>query len=237
MSRFFISLIFVLSLSQGFAQTEESLDTLPQVSQDSLYFPSKFGLRIGVDISKPIIQLIQRQDLGFEVTADYRISKSLYAATEVGYASEPIDESDYSFEVKGTFIRLGVNYNAYENWSGMNNEIYAGIRYGLSAYQQQRNFLNINDPQDYWGDYSDNEIIMMKQIPAHWIGIHFGLKVEVLNNLFLTSSVHLNKLINDAGTDGFPLLYIPGFSKVFLNKDSVSFNYTIAYLIPFKKKK
>lgn len=237
MSRFFISLILILSLTQLFAQTEEALDTLPKVSQDSLHFVNKYGLRVGIDISKPITQLIQKQNLGFEVTADYRISKSLYAAAELGYTSEPVEETAYSFEVKGSFIRLGVNYNAYENWSGMNNEIYAGIRYGLSTYQQQRNFYNINDPHDYWGDYTDNESIIMKQIPAHWIGLHFGLKVEVLKNVFLTSSVHLNKLINDTGTDDFPLLYIPGFSKVFLNKDSVSFNYTIAYLIPFKKKK
>lgn len=237
MSRFFISLIFILSLSQIIAQTEQTKDTLPQTSRDSLKITEVYGLRVGIDISKPITQLIQKQDLGFEVTADYRISKSLYAAAELGYASEPIDENEYSFEVKGSFIRLGVNYNTYENWSGMNNEIYAGIRYGLSFYQQQRNLYNINDPQNYWGDYTDAELIMMKQIPAHWIGLHFGLKVEVLNNLFLTSSVHLNKLINDAGSDDFPLLYIPGFSKVFLNKDSVSFNYTIAYLIPFKNKK
>jgi hypothetical protein len=218
-----------LFLSNAWAQdNEEILDTIK--------VKNTYGLRIGIDMSRPIIQFAQKQDIGFEITADYRVTTNWYAAAEFGYESEPGLEEYIDFHTKGSYAKLGFNYNAYENWRGMSNEVYVGLRYGYSSFEQQLNSFTALDFDNYFGDNTTAPERVYSSLSAHWAELHFGLKVEILQNLYLTGGIHFNKLISSTEPEGFANLYIPGFDKVQLNKTGVGFNYTIAYLIPIRKK-
>jgi hypothetical protein len=206
------------------------------MAQDSATYKQAYGLRLGFDISRPIIQTIQKQDIGVELTGDYRVADSWYVASEIGYESEPGTEDYLSFHTKGSYAKIGFNYNAYENWQGMSNEVYLGLRYGFGVFSQELNDLTIIDLDNYFGDYTAEPGTTFDGLTAHWFEIHFGLKVEVFHNLYLTTGIQFKKLLKDDKPDGFANLYIPGFQKVLLNNAGVGFNYTISYLIPFKKK-
>lgn len=227
--KYIINSFFVLVLSVTWAQENKE-------AQDTILVKESYGLRLGVDIIRPITQIVQKQDLGLEVTADYRVAKNWYVALDLGYASEPGVEDYIEFHTKGNYAKLGFNYNAYENWQGMSNEVYVGLRYGYSIFEQELSSFTALDFDNYFGNYTATPQRIYGDLSAHWAELHFGLKVEVLHNLYLTGAIHFKKLINATEPEGFANLYIPGFNAVQLNNTGVGFNYTIAYLIPIKKK-
>lgn len=226
--KYIISSLFVLFVYTMNGQEEQIKDTTA--------YKQSYGFRVGLDISRPIIQSIQKEDLGLEITGDYRISNSLYLATELGYESEPTKEDYVQFHTKGSYIKLGANYNAYENWQGMSNEVYFGLRYGYSAFSQKLMQITAVDLDNYFGAYEATPDKTYDNLQAHWMELHFGLKVEVFRNLYLTTAIQFKKLLSQKKPENFANLYIPGYQSISLNNGGVGFNYTIAYLIPFKKK-
>ena len=109
----------------GFSQEQKT--TVKETDKDTIIYKSPYGIRIGIDISKPILSSINGLYSGFEIVGDYRISKRFFIATEMGY-EEKTSEEDYTNSTsKGSYLRLGFNYNVYENWLDMNNEIFIGI--------------------------------------------------------------------------------------------------------------
>ncbi|WP_372792640.1 DUF6048 family protein [Lutibacter sp.] len=221
---FFISILFTVTVN---SQIKE---------QDTIKNKEKYGLRIGVDLSKPINSFFQTETKGLELVSDIRVLRNYYAAVELGFLEKTTNEDYLNFTTKGSYIKAGFNYNAYENWIGMNNEIYVGLRYGLSFFNQT---LNSYTPNVY-GTYFIPETIEpnteFKDLTAHWVEFVFGMKVETFNNLFIGASISFNNLISTSDPDNFKNLQIPGFNRVFLNNKGVGFNYTLSYLIPIIKK-
>lgn len=236
MLKYIISYFFAMSVGFAWSQEELPKDSLIVNQMDSIQSKEAYGIRVGFDISRPLIQTLQKQDLGFEITADYRVKKNWYVAMELGYESEPGLEDFIDFHTKGSYAKIGFNYNAYENWHGMNNEVYVGMRYGYGQFQQTLNSYTVVDFSNYFQNYTATPGSVFDGLSAHWAELHFGLKVETLPNLFLTAGVHFKKLLSDKEPNGFANLYIPGFNSVLLNRNAVGFNYTISYLIPIKKK-
>lgn len=227
-SRFCISiLLFAISVSVN-AQEE--------TSKDSIKLKDKYGIRLGVDISKPIISAFNNDLKGFEIVADFRITKNIYVATELGFYDRTTDEDYINFNSKGSYIKVGGNINLYQNWGKMSNEIFAGVRYGLSTFSQTLNSYNANFDGTYFDSHTVSPNLEFDSLTAHWAELVIGLKVELLNNLYLGSSISLKKMISQEQPDNFKNLYIPGFERVYLNDTGFSFNYTVSYLIPIYKK-
>jgi len=221
---FCISLFFLSHLS-GFAQ-----------KKDTLKVTKPYSIRFGIDLSKPLTSLIDNDKNGFEITADFRFKNRYYIASEIGYTNKTTAEDYINFTSKGSYIKLGVNYNAYNNWLDMNNEIYVGIRYGFSSFNQTLNSYTINQHGNYFDENINNTPIEYDNLSAHWVELLLGVKVETFKNLFLGASVSFNNLINSNDPDNFENLYIPGFNKRYLNKSGAGFNYTVSYQIPLYKK-
>lgn len=222
-------LLFSINLFVAFSVTA-------QTQKDSVKIKEKYGLRVGIDISKPIISIFESEKKGLEIVGDYRFLRNYYAAVELGYEDKTTDEDYMNFTTKGSYIKAGVNYNAYENWKGMNNEIYIGLRYGFSFFDQTLNsyYPNIK------GTYFDPNLIKanteFKDLTAQWTEFIFGIKVETFNNLYLGASYQFKVIIKTKEPDNFKNLYVPGFNRVFSNDLGSGFNYTITYLIPLIKK-
>ena len=129
MFKFFIKTCFLVVFVSASAQQRN--DSIPS---DSIVYKTNYGLRLGIDISKPIRSLLQDYNSGLEIVGDYRISKKWYAAAELGNEKFTTIEDFTNSTSKGSYIKIGLNYNSYNNWLDMNNEIFIGFRYGFATF-------------------------------------------------------------------------------------------------------
>lgn len=210
-----------------------------QAAADTIVAPvikDRYGLRVGVDLNRIARSLYDDGFRGIEVVGDYRLTKKWYAAAELGNLDYTMDEPQLNFTTKGNYIKLGFDYNAYENWLDMENMIYAGFRYGFSSFSQNLNSYKIYDSSGYFDEvtiYPDREY---SGLSAHWVEVVGGIKAELFDNIFLGFSVRLHNLISDKKPEGFDNLHIPGFNRTYGGSFGAGFNYTLSYFIPLYKK-
>lgn len=224
---YFISIFCLLIHNNGYCQDNE---------KDSILYKTAYGFRFGLDISKPIISSIDNNFKGIEFVADYRYKKNLYLASELGYVDATTNEDYTTSTANGTYLKLGINYNAYENWLDMNNELYVGFRYAFSLLNQTLDNYTINTGNDYFPGNPTTANSKSDNLFAHWGEFVFGIKVETFKNLFLGFSGTYNVMLNLKQPENFKTLYVPGFNRVFETNTGFGFNYTISYLIPFNYK-
>jgi hypothetical protein len=205
--------------------------------QDSLADREKFGLRVGADISKLLKTAFQDDYSGFEILGDYRVYKDYYAAAELGTETMGYAEDNISITSRGSYIKLGADYNAYENWTGMQNLIFVGARYGFSTFTQEVEEYQIYTTSSFFEPDIRTENIEYSGLTANWIELIAGIKVELFNNLYLSVNVQLKRRLFQSTPDNFDNLTIPGFNRTYDDSNiGVGYGYTISYLIPFYKK-
>ena len=213
---------------------------IEETLNDSIQHKSAYGFRLGADISKPIISNFNDTYTGLELVADYRIKKNWYLATELGYEEKTVEEDFTTSTITGSYIKLGANLNLYKNWLDMNNEIYVGGRYGFSIFENTLDeyFPNVTDTEfsNYFPSTYKTGNISESGLTMHWLEFQLGTKVETFKNLFLGLSAAFKVALSIQNPEGFQTLYAPGFNNILDTKTGFGFNYTISYLIPFKKK-
>ncbi|MGB5981864.1 MAG: DUF6048 family protein [Nonlabens sp.] len=207
------------------------------IVQDSLVNQKKYGLRLGLDAGNLIRTIIDDRYVGFQILADYRFTDDIYFAGEIG--NETFDESleRVDFKTSGSFIKGGIDYNFYDNWLDMDNMIYAGLRAGYANMRQELNHYRINTDNTYFPSrnvFSNEEF---KGLNAFWLEIQLGIKVEVLNNLYLLANLQLRRMVSENLPDGFDNLYVPGYGRTYDNGEvGAGYGYGIMYRIPLYKK-
>lgn len=230
--KFITSILCCFLLVDAFSQEEKKTEE----KKDTIIYKTGYGFRLGADISKLALPIIDKSYKGLELVGDYRISKNWYIATELGYENE-ITYEDYTRSTSsGSYIRLGANYNAYQNWLDMNNEIYVGGRYGLAKFEQTLNNYTPNVNSRYFPSQTITTPKKTMGLTAHWFEFQLGVKAETLKNLFVGFSGSFKIGLNIENPDNFKTLYAPGFNRVYSSGTGFGFNYTISYLIPFVKK-
>ena len=224
--KYTFSLLFVLFSITGNAQLK-----------DTTKIAQRYGLRVGVDLHRLSKSFYDKDYQGLEIVGDYRVSKKLYIAGELGNEDKTVDDDRFNFTTKGTYFKVGFDYNAYENWLDMENMIYAGMRYGVSSFSQTLNTYTIYDPTNYYGENTIVSGEKFNGLTASWLEVVGGIKAKVLNNFYIGFSVRLNYLVSNKKPDTFDNLYIPGFNRTYDGKFGAGFNYTLSYMIPLYKKK
>lgn len=228
-SAYFFSLIFL------FLTTSIVSQELP--AQDSIADKDKFGLRVGTDLSKLARTIFQEDYTGFEVMGDYRVYKNYYAAAELGNESIGYEEDNLKVTSRGSYAKIGAEYNAYENWTGMQNMIFVGVRYGFSTFTQETEEYQIYTTNQFFGPDIRTENIKNSGLTASWAELIFGIKVELFNNLFLSANVQLKQRLFQSTPNNFDNLVIPGFNRTYDDSNfGVGYGYGLSYLIPFYKK-
>ncbi|WBL24489.1 DUF6048 family protein [Zunongwangia sp. HGR-M22] len=220
-----------------FAQEDLDSESInPETPTDTTY-REKYGLRVGIDISKLARTFFEDDYTGFLIEGDMRVYKNYYAAAEIGNETLPFNEDEIEVSASGSFIKLGVNYNAYENWAGMENIVFAGLRYGFSTFSQEIEQYRIYTRNNYFEDDIRRDREETTGLTAGWIELMAGFKVEVLNNLFLSANVQLKSRLNESKPSGFDNLTIPGFGRTYDDsKFGIGYGYSISYLIPIFRK-
>ncbi|MDW5288597.1 DUF6048 family protein [Formosa sp. PL04] len=213
-------------------------DSLAVIEQDSTIIKQKYGLRVGLELSQLVRTAFDGEYQGFEVVGDYRLTKFIYLAGEFGAEKTTSSNTYYNATTQGTYFKAGVDYNFYKNWLEMENLIYGGFRIGASAFSQTLNSYTVYTTNQYWQpQFSSSDVKTYDGLTALWAELVIGLKVEIVNNLYLGAHVSVKGLISQEEPNNFENLYIPGFNQTY---DSLGvgfgFGYSVSYLIPFYKK-
>lgn len=237
MLRYFISISLLLYFVNSVAQ-EEPIDLQ---ATDTVVHKQAYGLRAGIDLSRLVLSQTSDDYSGLEIVGDYRLMQKLYLAGEFGNEKKTKQEDTYNFTTSGSYIKLGVDYNTYENWYGMDNSIFIGGRYAFSSFNQTLNSFQYYDSNRYWNPNGfpkgSSEAQEFDGLSASWLEFVLGIKAELFANLYLGGSIRLGFLISNKESDQFPNPFIPGFNKVTDGSNfGVGYNYSLTYMIPLYKK-
>lgn len=225
----------VMLLCSTMALAQDSKETV----SDTLIYKQKYGLRLGADISKLARTFLDKDYTGFEIMGDYRLTKKLYLAGELGNEERTLSNEVLNNTTKGSYFKGGIDINLYKNWLDMQNMIYSGFRVGAAAFSQTLNnytIYNINN-QYFNNQFTIPESSEFKGLTAIWFEVQIGIKAEVLNNLFVGLNGQLKALISESEIDNYENLYIPGFNRTYdSGRFGSGFGMNIAYMIPIFKK-
>ncbi len=204
---------------------------------DTIAQTTKYGLRVGADISKPFRSLVDDDYSGFEIMGDYRITKKFYIAAELGNEKKKTFEPFVNAITTGSYIKIGADYNAYNNWFGLNNAIFTGLRYGFSTFKQERVAYRVYTTDPTFPQATNTESIEFTGLTGHWAELIVGVKTEVMTNLYFSINLQLKRKITEDKPENFDNLFIPGFNKTYdFSQFGAGYGYTISYLIPIFKK-
>lgn len=229
----------------GFTQKTQPAGTQKEVLLDSLPVKEKtpLSLRFGIDLFRLTRTQFSNDYSGLELVGDLRVREKLFLAIELGNEKTTKQSEQINFTTSGSYYKIGIDYNMYENWEGMNNNVHLGFRIASSSHNHLINNYTLLDRTPFWPNF-DTPINAgfatgeRANLNAQWFEIVAGFKVQLLNNIYLGLSLRLNRLLSDSIPDNFDNIFIPGFNqKTDENKFGGGFNYTLTYNIPFASKK
>jgi hypothetical protein len=216
-SAYFISLLIAISAFSANAQ-------------DSLTIPLK--IRIGADVYGPVTYYTNKKILNLEGYLSLDIDTQKAVVFEAGYLDFMYSQYNYNYLSKGTFIRLGVDFNLIHPELAR-GKYYAGIglRYGLSIFQSEVPYFKYDN---YWGSVSGS-IPKLTHV-AHFLEASPGIRTEIFRNFSLGWVIRLRILINSGTGNDLKAVSIPGFGNG-MASFSPGINYYLIWSIPYKNQK
>ena len=202
-------------------------------AQDTVRYPinAMKGIRIGIDISKPLLPLIfNGERIGFEATADMHIKDNIFAVAEAGWLYINLNRDNYHYRGNGLYGKAGGDYNLLKSRRpGSNDIVYAGGRYGFSVFGHHADGVTI--PGYFWPDATE-QIIPKNIMNAHWLELLLGVKAEVLKNLYVGLNFRLKFMIVSPKDNYSTPYLIPGYGEG--NQGfALGINYCVSYNFHF----
>lgn len=190
------------------------------------------GLRIGYDLSRLALYIVEPERTAFEVSLDYEIKRKFYLVAEYGMQKYRNPDSLYNYNSEGFYARLGLDYNSIKVKTIDQYEmVFGGIRYGYSRLNQAANTILIRG--NYW---DDDVFTQFENTPhrAHWIEAVGGVRAELFKNFFIGWSFRWRIMIYQTRNAPMKPIYIPGYGKGD-KKSVIGLNYYVYYSIPIGK--
>ena len=202
--------------------------------------PRTFALRAGLDMIKLGRTQFEEGYQGVEIVGDLRLNKRLAVAAEVGSEQRKQQTEQINFTTNGSYIKLGVDYNFFNNWKGMDNALFVGFRLARSLHTHTVNNYTLYALNQYLAvDTRDGFLTgEREQLSTGWFEFLFGTKVQLLPNFYAGISLRMHGLLSNKKPQNFGNLYAPGFNRITDdNKFGGSINYTLTYSFPFRFKR
>lgn len=208
-----------------------------QTVSDTIPYEERFGLRVGIELSKPLRTFLDEDYRGLEIMGDYRVYKNYYAAAELGNEELPFIADDLRVTSAGSYIKVGADYNAYDNWAGMENMIFVGLRYGFATFSQTLEEYTIYERNQFFPPTTIPGPIESSGLTASWAELVLGMKVEILRNLYLGGNVQLKRMVTKSSPNTMDVLTVPGFNRTYDGSDfGVGYSYGLSYMVPLYRK-
>jgi hypothetical protein len=215
-SGFIISLLLILYVAPALAQA----DTIPE------RMPPSRGLRIGINLSRPLMTYIEPSRFGLEAMADFNLGYEYFAVAEAGYSFRELTRHSYQLKENGMFIRLGADRNFYTQFDDV---IGLGGRLGFSSYNRSAPSIIVHD--NYWGGFTGS--LSEETFYKQWAEVVIVLKTELFSNFFLGWNLRGKLLLFGKEDRNMNDRYIPGFGSSDVNS-TVGFDFYIYYRFPLK---
>ncbi|MFS8617209.1 MAG: DUF6048 family protein [Solitalea sp.] len=212
--------------TSGVSQPVDTVGTPPKPKRVDTIPWERSGLRLGIDLLKPILSFVNNQPQGGEISLDYEVKKNYFAVVEGGWQQMELDEIRYNYHTQGMFGRLGVDYNFMKRRQPLSGEMaYVGFRYGFSAFSIQADSVLLTEK--YWGDLLTS--VPKTNLQSHWAELLLGVKAEISDNLFLGWTIRAGFLLAGGVTKREVVpIRVPGYGKT-ENSPVFSFTYSVFY--------
>lgn len=221
-SGFIISLALIFVFVPVVSQTSNR-DFQTGIQDDSITVRS---LRIGVNVSRPLMLIPEPSRFSIEAVADINIGPEYFIVAESGFAIRDLDEPTYQLIEKGLFLRIGADKNFYKEF---NDVVALGARLGFSSYERSSPFISVES--DYWDEYSGS--LKSESFFRKWAEIVIVLKTELFNNFFIGWNLRGKLLLFDNEDKHMNERYIPGFGSG-TTKSAAGFDFYLYYRFPLK---
>jgi hypothetical protein len=199
-------------------------------AQDTVFWTR--GLRIGCDLSRFALPELQPDRKALEFSFDTEFKNNKFVVIELGNEQVKTENDRLTYQSKGYYGRLGMDFNILkrDKLEKGRDIVFVGFRYGYCNINQQVNkFVTPSFfPKDtVWGSFPSANLY------GHWLEVAFGIKVEVLKNLFLGTSLRGRVMLFSKKDINYPN-FMSGFGNG-ANPNSFGLNYTVSYQIPLMK--
>jgi hypothetical protein len=233
MLKFIISIYFLFSIGLLYSQENKNLDNPVNKSSSISNFKLKpLNIRIGFDLGNYFYG--QSEDLKrVNFFMDTNLYKEYYLNLHAGYEEYLFDNTLINMNTDGGYILTGIEYNLYDNWPGMDNQICIGFSYGYSSFTNTLNSYQINQNSSPYPSQVNQIDKEFSGLTAHWVEIGSNLQVEVLKNIYLGYNISFKYLLSSKKYPEFELTYIPGFRKV---NSTSNFGFGMQYFISYRFK-
>ncbi len=251
MWKFYINMIFLAGALFVFPQAEDGSSGFPAgeklnraIKRDSLADKERsapaqerktgkrlFFIQPGYDIGKKIFSLTQKGNIDeINLTAGY---KKYRLEVIYGLENRPLDFKKYTLDESGSYLKVGLGYNFYENWPGTDNEITLGFRYGQSRYNYtvKKALIYPPDPREdpMWWDINRS----YANLTARWVEVVSAVKTEIFKHFYLELRIAGKYMIRQSNPENFESVYVPGFFKTNISGFGFGMGYGISYKFKF----
>lgn len=214
--------LFLLSATVGFGQDKKPRDTSSYPHQ----------LRIGIDLSRPLMHALSPERFSYEVQADWAFRREVFGVVEGGFGGYTADYTDLKYKSTNAFIRLGVDRNILRrlkpsDWDG---GIF-GLRYGFAAAQRSAADYAVGSP--VWGYANGSEAA--QNYYFHWVELTGGMRLELFRNVFAGWNIRGKFMITNLETGDLKPSYIAGFGSAD-KSTAFDFNIWLLYAMRWQRK-
>lgn len=223
----------VRSMTDNMQNNAQTVDEEEEQKKPKILIIKDQGLSLGVDVSPLIMHLFNKDRNGIAFVGRYGFKYRWYANAELGYENTKYSNDNFSYKSNGTYLRLGVDYDIFNNEDfPTNDNIFVGLRYCYSWQSHECDYFKIVD--SYWGDYSGS--ISNSSVNSHSLDALFGIRCEMLPYFYMGWTLRTRFLLASAHGSDLDPYAIAGYGK-YDSKVNLGFTYTIEYQIPTNRKR
>lgn len=220
----FICVVSLLlsSLVPGFGQDKKAKDTAAYPHQ----------LRIGIDLSRPLMHALNPARYSYEAQVDWAFRKEVFGVIEGGFGGYTADYPDLKYSSTNAFVRIGVDRNIMRritpnDWDG---GIF-GLRYGFAAARRGEASYSVGNP--VWGYTNGSE--PGQDFYFHWVELTGGMRLELFRNVFAGWNIRGKFMITNISTGDLKPSYVAGFGQADGNT-GFDFNIWLLYALRWQRK-
>lgn len=168
------------------------------------------GVAVSADIAGLAMKAFQSKFSQMEAAVRINLKEKYFPTAEIGYGMSDYtsEENNKSSSTHAPYFRVGMDYNFTKKRNG--NRLYAGLRYGYSAYRYDLRDESFQDPV-----WSKPVPFHLDNAPgsAHWGEIVFGLETRLWKFIQLGWNIRYKTLFTEKSNYQGSPWYIPGFGK------------------------
>ncbi len=208
------------------AQNKDQAEEEKEEEEEDLTF---YGIKAGINVGRFSDFLFKPERFSYEGSLDINFGHKYFAVAEAGYSNTNLKKDNYDYYSDGYFIKLGLDYNMLEKYP----TDFLGVGFRLGAASFNHSAENVIVENDLWGNIPIN--IDSESVDTYWLEGSFGLKAELLKNIYFGWSA-LIKIRLSGGSPSFQPYDIPGYGNG-INSINLGANYYIYYQIPYNRNK